>query len=90
MTMGRVFPLDRSTKHKLNTCSSTEGEIVLFDNMILQILWARLFMKAQGFVVRENSLYQDNKSAMLLETKERASRSKHTRHIKIRYYLVAN
>ena len=28
MTMGRGFPLDKSTKHKLNTCSSTEGDIV--------------------------------------------------------------
>jgi hypothetical protein len=47
-------------------------------------------MKAQGFVVRDNILYQDNKSAMLLETNGRASSSKSTRHINIRYYLVAN
>ena len=90
MTMGRGFPLDKSTKHKLNTRSSTEGEIVAVDNMIPQILWSRLFMKAQGFVVRDNILYQDNKSAMLLETNGRASSSKRTRHIEIRYYLVAD
>ncbi len=47
-------------------------------------------MKAQVFVVRDNILYQDNKSALLLETNGRASSSKHTRHIKIRYYLVAD
>ena len=34
MTMGRGFPLDKSTKHKLNTCSSTEGEIIAVDNLI--------------------------------------------------------
>jgi hypothetical protein len=28
----------------------------------------RLFLKAQGFAVSNNILYQDNKSAMLLET----------------------
>jgi hypothetical protein len=68
MTMGMGFPLDKSTKHKLNTRSSTESEIAAADNLIPQILWARLFMKAQGFAVSNNILYQDNKSAMLLET----------------------
>jgi hypothetical protein len=31
-----------------------------------------------------------HKSAMLLETNGRASSSKHTRHIEMRYYYVAN
>ncbi len=90
MTMGTVFPLDKSTKHKLNTRSSTESEIVAVNDLIPQILWSRLFMKAQGFAVSNNILYQDNKSVMLLETNGQASSSKHTRHIKIRYYYVAN
>jgi hypothetical protein len=50
----------------------------------------RLFLKAQGFAVSDNILYQDNKSAMLLETNGRVSSSKHTRHIEIWYYHVAN
>jgi hypothetical protein len=54
MTMGTGFPLDKSTKHKLNTCSSTEGEIVAVDNLIPQILWVHLFLKAQGFTVSNN------------------------------------
>ncbi len=47
-------------------------------------------MKAQGFAVSDNILYQDNKSAMLLETNGQASSSKHTRHIEIPYYYVAD
>ncbi len=90
MTMGTGFSWDKSTKHKLNTHSSTESEIVAVDNLILQILWARLFMKAQGFAVSDNILYQDNKSAVLLEMNGRASSSKRTRHIEIRYYYVAD
>jgi hypothetical protein len=90
MTMGRGFPLAKSTKHKLNTRSSTESEIVSVDDLIPQILWARLFMKAQGYKVTDNILYQDNKSAMLLETNGRASSSKRTKHIEIRYYYVAD
>ncbi len=90
MTMGRGFSLDKLTKHKLNTHSSTESEIFAVDDLIPQILWTRLFMKAQWYVVRDNILYQENQSAMLLETNGRSSSSKRTRNIKIRYYYVAN
>jgi hypothetical protein len=90
MTMGRGFPLDTSTKHKLNTRNSTESEVVSVDDMIPHILWTRLFMQAQGFEVRDNILFQDNKSAILLETNGRASSSKRTKHINIRYYYVAD
>jgi hypothetical protein len=78
MTKGTGFPLDKSTKHKLNTNSSMESEIVAVNNLIPQILWACLFMKAQGFAVSNNILYQDNKSAMLLEMNGQASSSKRT------------
>ncbi len=90
MTMGTGFPLDKLTKHKLNTCSSTESEIIAVNDLIPQILWARLFMKAQGFAVSNNILYQDIKSTMLLETNGQASSSKGTRHIEVQYYYVAN
>jgi hypothetical protein len=90
MTTGMGFPLDKSTKHKLNTRSSTESEIVTVDDLILQILWVRLFLKAQGFAVSNNILYQDNKSAMLLEMNGHALSSKRTRHIETQYYYVAN
>ncbi len=56
MTMGMGFPLDKSTKHKLNTCSSMESEIVAVDNLIPQILWVHLLLKAQGFAVSEKHL----------------------------------
>ncbi len=65
--MGTGFPLDKSTKHKLNTRSSTESEVDAVNDLISQILWVRLFLKAQGFAVSDNILYQDIKSAMLLE-----------------------
>ena len=90
MTMGQGFPFDKSTKHKLNTRSSTESEIVAVDDLIPQILWARLFMKAQDFKVKDNIIYQDNMSAMLLEKNGRSSSGKRTKHINIRYYYVAD
>ena len=90
LTMGRGCPIFTSTKHKLNTKSSTVSELVAVDNMIPQILWARLFMMAQGIKIKDNILYQDNKSAMLLVENGRASSSKRTKHIEIRYYFVAD
>jgi len=58
--------------------------------MMAQILWTRLFMKAQGIEVSDNILYQDNKSAILLEKNGRKSSSKHTKHIEVQYYYVAD
>jgi hypothetical protein len=46
MTMGTGFPLDKSTKQKLNTRSFMEIEIVAVDKLIPQILWVCLFLKA--------------------------------------------
>ena len=55
-----------------------------------QILWTRLFMIAQGIKVTDNILYQDNRSAILLEKNGRASSSKRTKHIEICYYYVVD
>jgi hypothetical protein len=45
-------------------------------------------MQEQGYDMEALLLYQDNMSAMLLETNGKASSSKRTKHIKIKYFLV--
>jgi hypothetical protein len=45
-------------------------------------------MKAQGYQVNDNVLFQDNKSAILLEKNGKASSSKRTKHISIRYFFI--
>jgi hypothetical protein len=45
-------------------------------------------MEAQGYQVQDNILFQDNKSAILLEKNGKASSSKHTKHVNIRYFFV--
>ena len=45
-------------------------------------------MVHQGYDMEASLLYQDNMSAMLLETNGKASSSKRTKHIKIKYFLV--
>jgi hypothetical protein len=90
LTMGRGYPYSTSTKQKLNTRSSTESELVGVDDMMPSILWTRNFLESQGYGVRENIVYQDNRSAILLEKNGKASSSKRTKHINIRYFFVTD
>jgi hypothetical protein len=71
--LGRGFTIVSSTKQKLNTRSSMETEIVGADDFMPDICWTRYFMKAQGYDVKDNVLFQDNKSSILLENNGKAS-----------------
>ena len=75
---------------KLNTRSSTEVELVGADNVSILILWTRLFLEAQGYEVKDNILYQDNKSAILMENNGKWSSGKRTRHLNIRYFFLTD
>jgi hypothetical protein len=90
LSLGRGFPIVSSTKQKLNTRSSTETEIVGADDFMPAICWTRYFMEAQGYQVQDNVLFQDNKSAILLEKNGKASSSKRTKHINIRYFFITD
>ena len=90
VTMGRGYPINHSGKQKLNTRSSTESEVVGVDDLMPAILWTRLFMEAQGYDVKENIIYQDNKVAILLEKNGKASSGKRTKHINIRFFFVTD
>jgi hypothetical protein len=65
-----------SRKEKLNTRSSTESELVGVDDVSVMILWTKLFLQEQGYDINSNILYQDNKSAILLETNGKKSPGK--------------
>ena len=78
-----------SRKQKLNTRSSTEGELVGDDDASQMILWTKHFMNAQGFDV-ENILYQDNKSTIKLLENGKKSSTKRTRAINIRYFFLTD
>ena len=57
----------------MNTISSTEAKIVGADETVGPMLWAFLFMEAQGYPLENNILYQDNKSSILLDTNNKKS-----------------
>ena len=54
------------------------------------ICWTQYFMEAQGYGVDDNHVLQDNRSSILLEKNGKASSSKCTKHINIRYYFVTD
>jgi hypothetical protein len=90
MTLGQGAIYAMSCQQKLNTKSSTEGELVGVSDAMSQILWTRYFLEVQGYSIPDSVVYQDNQSAMLLEKNGRASSSKQTWHINIRYFFVTN
>ncbi len=88
--MGQGFRILSSTKQKLNTRSSTESKLIGVDDMMPSILWTRYFLNRQGYNVSDNVIFQDNQSTLLLELNGKASSSKQTKHINVRYYFITD
>ena len=88
LTLGKGATLSSSNKHKINTKSSTESEIVAVHDKSSDVLWTRHFLEAQGYTISENIIYQDNMSSLSLEKNGRISSSKRTKHIKAKYFFI--
>jgi hypothetical protein len=88
MSMGRGTIMNKATKQKLNTTSSTDEELVGVSDILKHIIWTNYFLEEQGYGAEKAILYQDNKSAILLEKNGTMSSSKRTRHVNIRYFFI--
>jgi hypothetical protein len=88
ISLGRGVFIPKSTKQKLTTKSSTEAELVGASDYLPNTIWAKNFLGAQGYDITENIFYQDNQSAIRLETNGRASAGQKSRHINIRYFFI--
>ena len=76
----------KSSKQKLNTKSSTEAELVAVSDYIPYHIWMINFLRHQGYEVKRKVLYQDNQSAIKMETNGRNSCTGNSRHIDIRFF----
>ena len=72
----------------MNANSSTIAELIGVNDVMPLILWTPLVLEAQGYDVKENKLYQDNKSSILLEKNGKKSSGKRTRALNIRYFIL--
>jgi hypothetical protein len=90
MSLGKGSVYASSVRQKLNTRSSTEAELVGVNDAMSMILWTRLFLEEQGYIVKDTKVYQDNMSSMLLENNGKRSSAKRTRHINIRYFFITD
>jgi hypothetical protein len=90
MFLGKGAAYRTPTRQKLNTKSSTGAELVGVNDVMPQILWTRYFLEAQGYGVENSLVYQDNRSAILLEKNGWPSSGKQTWHINIQYFFVMN
>ena len=90
LMLGKGAAYSKSTKQKINTKSSTEGEIVGVDDILPQVLWTNFFMRTQGYSSKETIVYQDNKSTILLEENGKKRSGRRTRHLNIRYFFLTD
>ena len=54
------------------------------------IIWVKYFLEAQGYIVSDNLLHQDNQSSIKLEKNGKLPSGKRKRHITIRYYFLTD
>ena len=90
LTMGKGAITSICRKQGSNTRSSTTSELVAADDVIGSMLWTSRFMEAQGYKLEDNVLYQDNQSAILLESNGRRSAGKRSRHLDIRLFFITD
>jgi hypothetical protein len=88
MSFGTGGFIPKSRKQKLNTKSSTEAELVGASDYLPNTMWVKMFLEAQGYVLEENYLEQDNESAIKMEKNGRSSAGPRSRHIDIRYFWI--
>jgi len=88
LTMGWGALHCKSSKQKLNTRSTMESELVDVSEYLPYDIWFIHFLAHQGYMIKSNKLFQDNESAIKLESNWRNACSSSSRHIDIRHFWV--
>ena len=86
MSFGTGGIICKSSKQKINTKSLTEAELVGASDYLPNAIWVKIFLMAQGHMIADNFLEQDNKSAIKLEKNGRMLAGPESRHIDICYF----
>ena len=86
--MGYDILHGESSKQKINVKSSTEAELVGLSEYIPYNIWLLMFLAAQGYQIKNNTVYQDNQSTIRMARNGRVSCTGNSRHINVRYFFV--
>ena len=78
-----------SSAQELVSRSSTEAEAIGVDDLLPQMMWTGYFLKAQVAEVVD-AVFLSGQQELHAVEEWRASSGKHTRHINIRFYFVAD
>ena len=88
MSFGHGLIHHKSSIQKLNTKSSTEAEVVATSEYVPHNIWLKNFLLEQGYFINNNTLFQDNQSAIRMESNGNKSCTGNSRHVNIRYFFV--
>ena len=67
LTLGSRAITSLLWKQKINGKSLTEAELIAVDKAMSQVSWTRYFLESQGYNITKNTIYQGNKSTIILE-----------------------
>ena len=84
--LARVLDYLKDTVDDIRT-KKNKGELVAVSDYIPYHIWIIIFLKSQGYNIKEKVLYQDNQSAMKMEVHGRNSCTGNSRDINIRYFF---
>jgi hypothetical protein len=90
ITLGPTGPpvFCKSRKQKLVSRSSTESELIALNEGLPELMWAKQFMQNLGFKQNMITVFEDNKSSIMLAHKNSGATLSKTKHIQIRFYYV--
>ena len=78
----------QSGKKTLNTNISTEAEIVGVSDYLPYNIHLVIFLEHQVYPILNNIVFQDNQSAIDMETNGKNSCTGNSRHISVRYFFT--
>jgi Reverse transcriptase (RNA-dependent DNA polymerase) len=90
ISFGRGGLICKSKKQSINTKSSTKAELIGASDYLPNTIYVKMFMAAQGHHTTKAIFYQDNQSAIKMESNGKASCGQRSRHIDIRYFFITD
>ena len=88
-SFGRGVFLPMSKKQRINTGSSTEGEVVGVSDYAPNTIWLLKFLEGQGYKQNLCLLYQDNEAAIkMLQNGKKSSTSRRTRRLDVGLFNI--